>query len=660
MATTEVKVQINADGSQVPREADKVKKSLVGIGKEGEALSKSFAKVGGVIAGALSVGAITSFLSRVNQAADQLDGLSQRLGASASGLQTLQIAAAQAGGSAEAMNNALAKMSVSLGDALAGSKPVNEALAKLGLTAKELAGLRADESMRRIAGALSDVGNTYERAAISQAIFGKGAKELQEFFAVAPGQISETEQALADAGATLDDIDVAKIGLMNDQLAMQSTIVANLGVKFLANLSPAIGVATESFANIIRTMGGATEAGKTFGVVMTGAIKLVEAGIFGLAAVFETLRGIGAVVFASLTNAVGNLIGVLARAAEIANLDIAQPLRAASNATLSLGTSFSNVAASAFDNAKAASAGAITAGLDLLRASEIFAAASDAALAKAEQAVARTQAIQGQVSPGAADAAARASGAAGAAGAGSRGGPLLSKDLLKDTGRAIADFDPLADPQVLRQIEINSALQAVQDAHDQTMLGKIDLFNQTALGSLLNFGQQQIDFEQNKNIILGELAANLANTAIAAGGKLGKFGKALAIAQTIWSTGQAIMKAWAELGPIKGGVAAALIAAQGVAQLANIRKTNIGSGGSIAGARGGGISASAPSLNDNVAGAQPQQQEQAVTQVVIQGNVFSSQETASWIIEQIRDAVQTRDVVFISSNSRQAMELAGT
>jgi hypothetical protein len=474
MATTEVKVQINADGSQVPREADKVKKSLVGIGKEGEALSKSFAKVGGVIAGALSVGAITSFLSRVNQAADQLDGLSQRLGASASGLQTLQIAAAQAGGSAEAMNNALAKMSVSLGDALAGSKPVNEALAKLGLTAKELAGLRADESMRRIAGALSDVGNTYERAAISQAIFGKGAKELQEFFAVAPGQISETEQALADAGATLDDIDVAKIGLMNDQLAMQSTIVSNLGIKFLANLSPAIGVATESFANIIRTMGGATEAGKTFGVVMTGAIKLVEAGIFGLAAVFETLRGIGAVVFASLTNAVGNLIGVLARAAEIANLDIAQPLRAASNATLSLGTSFSNVAASAFDNAKAASAGAITAGLDLLRASEIFAAASDAALAKAEQAVARTQAIQGQVSPGAADAAARASGAAGAAGAGSRGGPLLSKDLLKDTGRAIADFDPLADPQVLRQIEINSALQAVQDAHDQTMLGKIE------------------------------------------------------------------------------------------------------------------------------------------------------------------------------------------
>jgi hypothetical protein len=91
MATTEVKVQVTADGSQVPREADKIKKSIAGIGKEGDALGKSFAKLGGVIAGALSVGAISSFLSRVNQAADQLDGLSQRLGASASGLQTLQV-----------------------------------------------------------------------------------------------------------------------------------------------------------------------------------------------------------------------------------------------------------------------------------------------------------------------------------------------------------------------------------------------------------------------------------------------------------------------------------------------------------------------------------------------------------------------------------------
>jgi hypothetical protein len=95
----------------------------------------------------------------------------------------------------------------------------------------------------------------------------------------------------------------------------------------------------------------------------------------------------------------------------------------------------------------------------------------------------------------------------------------------------------------------------------------------------------------------------------------------------------------------------------GAAQLANIKRTNINGSGSIVGGRGGGVTAAAPALSDNVTGAQPQQEIQSATQVIIQGNVFSSQETAEWIIGQIRDAVSSRDVVFISANSRQAMEL---
>jgi hypothetical protein len=657
VANVGVTFDFAAESAKLRSEVDKVRREMSSIKQSTQALEKGFKALGGFIVGAFSVGAITSFLSRVNQAADQLDGLSQRLSSSASGLQTLQIAAAQAGGSAEAMNTALAKLSVSLGDALAGSKPVNEALSRLGLSAKELAGLKTDEAMRRIAGALSEVGNSYERASISQAIFGKGAKELQEFFAVAPGQISETEQALARAGAALDDIDIAKIGAMNDDLAMQTTIVQNLGIKFLAGLSPAVNVATDAFADLVSNLGGATAAGRGFGVVMVGAIKLVEAGVYSLAAVFESMRFTVARILEFLVSGVARITSSLASAASaVGAAGLASGLRSASEGAAGFAVSFGAVADSAKLNAQAAAAAAINAGAQMLQAGIVFDQQAAALEARAQAAVDRVAQVQG----GAGGIAAGAAGAGAGSAAGGGLGPLLSKDLLKDTGRSIADFDPLSDPQVLRQIEINSALQAIEDEHRGTMLGKIEAFNETALGSILSYGQMQIDFEQSKGMIIGELANNLVSTAMQAGGRLGKFGKALAIAQTIWNTGQAVMTAMAQVPWPANIAAAALAAATGVAQLANIRKTNIGSGGSIAGARGGGISASAPSLNDNVAGAQPQQQEQAVTQVVIQGNVFSSQETASWIIEQIRDAVQTRDVVFISSNSRQAMELAGT
>jgi hypothetical protein len=648
MANVGVTFDFAAESAKLRSEIDKVRKELSSINATAKGIKDAFKTVGTAIAGALSVGVITSWLSKVNQAAGQLDDLSQRLSASASGLQSLQIAAAQAGGSAEAMNNALARMSVSLGDALANrSKIASDALARLGLNARELSELKTDEAMRRISTALSEVGNSYDRAGIAQAIFGKGAKDLGEFFAVAPDQINEVEAALTKAGAALDDIDVAKLGAMNDDLALQGQIVENLGIKFLANLSPAVTVATESFAGLIQNIGGATEAGKGFGVVMTAAIKIVEAAVYGLGAIFEGLRSIVSGVLFVITSGVEKLISGMAGAAEALRLDIAVPLRNASEIASGMAESFDSISRSAQQNATTAAAAAIKAGTDVMRAGEIFDEASRRLEERAAAAASRATGAQGAFNE------------AGAGGAAEkdkfkvRDPAVLSKENL---GR----LDPFSDPLVLEQISINETMQAVTDAHNATMLGKIEQFEQSKIGMLLNSSDLQQQIEFNKNATLGDAMSTLVGMAIQQGGALGKAGKAIAIAQTIWSTGQAVMKAMAEVPWPANIAAAANVAAMGVAQLANIKRTNIGGSGSILGARGGSVGASAPSLSDNIQGATgtPLQQQSAV-QIIVQGSLFAAQETVDWLTEQIGAAVMDRDVVFISGNSRQAMELRG-
>lgn len=642
MADVDVKVQITADGAQVNREAGKVKKDLDGVKDKSDVLQDSLKKFGGILAGAFTVGAITSFLSKVNQAADQLNDLSQRLGASASGLQTLQVAAAQAGGSAEAMANGLSKLQVTIGQGLAGNKQAAEAFQQLGLSARELSGLKTDEAMRRVALALGEVENANVRAQIGTDLLGKGFKENAGFFADAANSLSDVETALTNAGAAISDLDVAKIGVMNDELALQGTIVQNLGTKFLANLSPAVSVATEAFAGMLTNMGGATTAGKTFGVVVTAAVKLIEAGIYSLAGVFETLRSVVAIVLAAITNAVGNLIGVLASAADLAGLGIAERLRSASDAALDLGRSFAGVSATAEQNARKAGAAALQAAQDFLNAQQIFDQAAARAEARAATAAARNAGAQGE-----------ASGFGAAAG---KAGKAPKLELSRETLRS-AEFDPFTDPRVLETMQVNDALAAIEDAHAQTMIGKIEAFEQTRLGSILAYQDMTLAAEQAKNMTLGEMGNELAMMAVQQGGKLGKIGKAYAIAQTVWSTSTAIMKAMAEVPYPANLAAAAMIAARGAAQLANIRKTNLGGNGSIVGAGGGGVPATS-TLSDNVGGVQKAAEQQTVGQVVVNGNIFSSQETANWIIEQIREAVSSRDVVFINANSRQAMELA--
>lgn len=646
MANVGVTFNFAAESARLRADIDRVRKEMMSLKATAQSVEKGFRLVGGAIVGAFSISAITGWLRTVNQAADRLNDLSAQLGTSAAGLQALQVAAVQAGGSAEGLNTALAKMSVTLGDAIAGNKTAAAAFDRLGLSARELATLKADEAFLRIDAAIGQVTNSFERAAIQQDIFGRGYRDIAGLSGQAAEEVARVTAEMERQGAALSDLDIAKIGVMNDDLALQGQIVQNLGIKFTANLSPALEVATGAVGNLMASMGGATEAGKTFGVVLTAAIKIIETGVYGLGAVFETLRSVISTVLAFATQGVAHLVGGLASVAQAVNLDIGDRLREASEAAEAFSFSLANVGVAARDNAQAAAKAAITAGLEVLKAEQIFADASARMEARAAETAARAQAVQG-----------RATGDASAGAVAERAGNLPA---LTSAAVDIGTLDPFSDPRVIGQMNINAALQQIQDQHDATMLGKLEAFTASSVGMMLNSAQLQAQIEWSKNATLGDAMSALVGMAAQQSGTLGKVGKAMAIAQTVWSTGTAIMKAMAEV-PWPGNIAAAAnIAAMGVAQLANIKKTNVGSGGSIAGTRGGAVGGAPAAISDNVPGlqARPMEQQSAV-QIIVQGSLFAAQETVDWLTDKIGEAVNGRDLVFINNNSRQALELRG-
>lgn len=629
MANVGVTFDFAAESAKLRSEINKARKELGKLNATAKGIGDGFKLLGGAIVGALSIGAITSFLTKVNAIADGLNDLSGRLGASASGLQSLQVAAQLAGGSAEAMNVALAKMSTTVGDAAAGNKVAAAAFDRLGLSAKELAGLKADEAFRRIADATAAIPNSFERASAAQDIFGKGAKEIAGLLAEGGSAIDNVNTQLEAQGALLSNIDVAKIGVMNDELQFQSTVVDNLGVKFLSGLSPAIGVATGALSEVLGTLGGASEAGRGFGVIMVAAIKTVEAAVYGLIAVFEGLRSV-----------VADALRIIAQIL---------PGETASGIAQSLDA----VAASAFANAKAASAAAIKAGADVFRAGQIFDEAEAAFSAKAAAASARATAAQG----GFGNAGALAGGGA-AAGAGAKDpkGPGLIRGL--ETTSLVLN-DPLSQPEYLLQQSLGDALLTLRQEQAAAQLSVADQTTTGFLNSLLLSNDLQIQAEQFKNATLADSMSQLVGIAAQQGGALGKIGKAYAIAQTIWSTGTAVMRALAEVPYPANLAAAAGIAAKGVLQLANIRKTNIGGGGSVAGV-GAGAGGGSSAFSDNVPATRSTESDQkSAVQIIVQGSLFAAQETVTWLAEAIGEAVNNRDLVFISGNSRQAMEFQG-
>lgn len=662
MANIGVTFDFAAESAKLRSEIDKVRKEVGGLNSTVKGIEKGFKAVGGIIAGAFSVGAIGAFIGRINSAADGLNDLAGRLGASASGLQSLHLAAGLAGGSAEGVNTALGKMSSTIGDAIAGNKKAAESFGRIGLSAQELSKLKPDEAFRVINQRLSEIPNSFERASAAQDIYGKGAKDIAGLIAEGDAAITAVNQKLAEQGALLSNLDVAKIGVMNDELQFQSTVVQNLGTKFLAGLAPSVGVATGAVSEMLGRLGGASEAGKLFGTIMVGAIKVVETAAYGLAATFETVRAVIAGMLAIIADGIGSVLGGVASTAEFFGLQIAGPIRNAANLMNDIGASLQDVSDKARENAVQAASYAIEAATQIVKAGTIFDAAQAEYEAKAAAAAARNAAANGATS-----------GAGTVTGAVSAGYDPRAARMSTDIGMDGSDIkatapgaikDATTDPRYLLEQQVGLALNELAAQQSAERLGLVDQTNRSVLDSLMLNNDYMIAAEQAKNATLGQSLTSMVGLAMQQGGALGKFGKAFAIAQTIWSGGTAIIESYKNAGGFPMGIpAAAAMAATVAGQLANIKKTNIGSGGSVPSAKAGGSSGgSSAALRDTVqtgAQAQPLQQQSAV-QIIVQGSLFAAQETVDWLTEKIGEAVNGRDVVFINSSSRQAMEIAGT
>lgn len=134
--------------------------------------------------------------------------------------------------------------------------------------------------------------------------------------------------------------------------------------------------------------------------------------------------------------------------------------------------------------------------------------------------------------------------------------------------------------------------------------------------------------------------------------------KALAIAQVIQSTSVAVMRAFADLGPIAGIPAAASIKALGAVQIGLIAATgliqaaNVGGGGASLGSPANPVSTTGGAgFSQAPAAAAPMNVYVNVTGVV-------TQEVVTQLIAQLKDEIGNRDAIIIPQNSRQAADIA--
>ena len=241
------KIIITADTSQAERAIKDLDRALSGIQQAG----KTAAVALGVVTGAAA--AVTAaILTTINAAGDIVDA-ADALGVSASKLYELQQAAQLAGVDAQTLNATIQRLSVNIGEGLAnGTGASVDAMKRLELNIREVAGLRPDEQFKKIAERLLDIKNPTDRATASVELFGKQGPKILKV----AEELEKYKKISEDVGLGISERDLVALDEAADSVD-QLRILWDAGVKkAIAEVAPYVVALVTRIKEAIAAAGG--------------------------------------------------------------------------------------------------------------------------------------------------------------------------------------------------------------------------------------------------------------------------------------------------------------------------------------------------------------------------------------------------------------------
>jgi len=247
-----------------------------------------------------AVGAVTSAVTNMLDEMGRIQDESAKIRDTAENFQRLEFAATQSGVAMEDVVSATGKLQKQLGEIdQGGGKGAAAALERLNIQLEDLRALSPAQAFMKVGGALGEVGDASEQAAIGAALFGKGWQSMLPL--IQSGE--EGMRAMADAARVMSNEAVAAGDQFGDSMAAMQSAATQLLSEGLAPLLPILN----NVASYLLTTGTeAKDAGGGFNIFA----EALKHAIVLVADVVAGFRLIGAVI----TN-MGETIGIVAAAA---------------------------------------------------------------------------------------------------------------------------------------------------------------------------------------------------------------------------------------------------------------------------------------------------------------------------------------------------------
>jgi hypothetical protein len=246
MADHDVEVEVGAKIEQLSEGVEAAKKAIESIKESADRATEGLRSVFEIAGIALSIEGIKSFVESMGELGLQTERTMATLGISSESVGQLAGTAKLSGTSMEGLSLAIERMSLNIQRSTRdATNPAAQGLQALGLRAKELIGLPADQYFGKLAEAISKFNPSLNLTNALMSVGGRGVQQLLPMLVEGKEHFEELQKAVQETGATLTDAQTHAFAQTHEKLTLMGMAVQGVGIKIFDILYPAVQKAAD-------------------------------------------------------------------------------------------------------------------------------------------------------------------------------------------------------------------------------------------------------------------------------------------------------------------------------------------------------------------------------------------------------------------------------
>ena len=209
--------------------------------------------IGMIAVGTVVTGAIAGLISGYARAGDEVQKMALRTGLSTEALSEFKHASEISGTSLAAFEKGIKRMAKSIEDGKDGLSTSTRALDKLGVSLESLQGLSPEDAFMRLAGAISQIPDPMQRAAIAQDMFGRAGTQLLPLMMQGSEGIAALRQEAHDLGIVFDQEAADAAAQFQDNMTNLKRSLQGAGFAIAEDLVPWLNELIPKVTEAIKT-----------------------------------------------------------------------------------------------------------------------------------------------------------------------------------------------------------------------------------------------------------------------------------------------------------------------------------------------------------------------------------------------------------------------